>query len=64
MSGVTEGTFVPAPAAALAGGISRERIVRLIQRGEVVGKLANGRWFVAVGEVERLRQSAAQAADA
>ncbi len=55
--------FIPAPEAAVAASISRERIIRLVQRGEINGRLVSGRWQVAEGEVERLRQRAAQAAD-
>jgi len=52
--------FVPAPEAAIAASISRERIIRLVQRGEIVGRLVGGRWQVAEGEIERLRQRAAK----
>ena len=42
--------LVPASEAAAARGMSRERLIRAIQRGEIPGVNRDGKWFVAAGE--------------
>lgn len=47
---------ITASAAALRLGISRERVVRLVQRRELAGRrTADGTWLVHVDAVEALR---------
>ena len=37
--------LIPVAEAAYQAGISRERLVRLIQRGRILGQRIAGRWF-------------------
>lgn len=47
---------ITASAAALRLGISRERVVRLVQRGALAGRrTADGTWLVHVDAVEAMR---------
>lgn len=45
---------ITATEAAVRIGISREAMVRKVQRGECRGEMLAGRWFVPVAEVDRL----------
>lgn len=42
----TVSDLVPAAVGAVRVGLSRERLVRAIQRGELGGSCVGGRWFV------------------
>ena len=53
----TEGVPAKSPAAlaALDLGISRERVVRLVQRGVLMGSIEGGRWLVDTRSIERYK---------
>jgi hypothetical protein len=46
---------VPAAQAALRLGISRERLIRLVQTGELKGRRSERGWLVELAALERLR---------
>lgn len=43
----TKPEFIPLPLAAAQRHMSREMLLRRVQRGEIPGEFRNGRWFVA-----------------
>lgn len=51
--------MVPVSLGAVEAGMSRERLIRLVQLGTVRGSYQNGRWFVARSEVDRLARERA-----
>jgi hypothetical protein len=53
--------FVSAGGAAFDLHLSRERVVRLIQVGELRGKLVRGRWYVQLASLRAYKRKAAKA---
>ena len=53
MTAATQEEFVPASDAATALRVSREQVVRRIQRGELAGEQLHGRWFIYRSALER-----------
>jgi histone H3/H4 len=51
---MTTPRFIPAAEGALQAGMSREQLIRRVQRREVRGALQDGRWFVDARDVARL----------
>ena len=49
----------PAASAALDLGMSRERVVRLVQSGVLTGRIEGGRWLVDTGSIERYKEQGA-----
>jgi hypothetical protein len=47
---------IPANVGAQMAGMARERLIRRIQNGDLRGELREGKWYVMVSDVERLRR--------
>jgi hypothetical protein len=56
MAAISTNELVPAPEASLRLGISREQLIRRIQRGDIPGVLRGGRWLASLADVERLEK--------
>lgn len=54
-------TLIPAVEVTLTRGVSRERLVRMIQTGRVLGELIGGRWFLKPEGLAQLDAALAEA---